>query len=73
MFESESFRGDLLSETEECSAHWTKRTEIPYHLMWDADRAWLPLLLSGKPFHRAYVFNEKDEVVEERDLLSQSK
>jgi hypothetical protein len=42
--------------------------EIPLEKMWDSDRRWLPLLLSGRKFHRVYRFDEHDQVVEEKVL-----
>lgn len=69
VFTAEKFSGSLVPETEECSALWVKLPQIPVDKMWDADRLWLPLLLRGKPFHRRYVFDAKDQVREEVDLL----
>lgn len=68
VFVAERCSGTLVPETEECSALWVPRASIPLEKMWDADRLWLPLLLAGKPFHRAYVFDRHDKVLEERDL-----
>lgn len=69
VFTAERFTGTLISDTEECSALWVKLPQLPVDKMWDADRLWLPLLLRGKPFHRRYVFDAKDQVREEVDLL----
>jgi 8-oxo-dGTP diphosphatase len=68
VFSAESFDGILLPETEECTSRWVPLDQIPVTQMWDADRLWLPLLLAGKPFHRAYVFDRSDKVIEERVL-----
>ena len=68
VFTAEESTGALVPETEECSALWVPRASIPLEKMWDSDRLWLPLLLAGKPFHRAYVFDRHEKVVAERDL-----
>jgi 8-oxo-dGTP diphosphatase len=69
VFTAESFSGTLIAETDECTAEWVRLDQIPVARMWDADRLWLPLLLSGKPFHRVYVFDHSDKVREERVIL----
>lgn len=66
VYTAEDFTGQLIAETEECSAHWVK--EIPFEKMWDADRLWVPLLLAGKKFHRAYTFDANDRMKEEKIL-----
>lgn len=68
VFVADRCSGTLVAETEECSALWVQRNSIPLHQMWDADRLWLPLLLAGKPFHRAYTFDRHDKVILERAL-----
>ena len=68
VFVAKKFNGDLVLETEECRASWVQIDKIPYEKLWDSDKRWLPLALSGKPFHRVYVFDENDKVVEEKVL-----
>ena len=68
VFTTESFSGELVLENEECSALWVKVAKIPLDRMWDADRLWLPHLLQGNWFHRAYTFDRADRVLVERDL-----
>lgn len=68
VFTAEEFSGVLLPETEECRAFWVRVGEIPLARMWDADRRWLPLLLRGEWFHRAYEFGEDDQVRTEKVL-----
>lgn len=70
VFTAHHFSGTLVPETDECTALWLRKDSIPLDRMWDADRRWLPLLLAGKPFHRAYTFDRHDRVLEERDLAS---
>ncbi len=66
VFIARRFAGSLIIHSEECDALWIPQNEIPIDKMWDADRLWLPYLLAGKPFHRAYVFNRENLVREER-------
>jgi 8-oxo-dGTP diphosphatase len=70
VFVAEESSGTLVAETDECSALWVKRHLIPLEKMWDSDRLWLPYLLAGQPFHRAYHFDAGDKVIQERDLLA---
>jgi 8-oxo-dGTP diphosphatase len=69
VFVAREFSGSLVPSTDECDALWVSRDSIPLEKMWDADRMWLPLLLSGRPFHRAYVFDKHNLVKEERVIL----
>ncbi len=69
VFVSRNFSGDLVAENEECSATWVPIDEIPFDKMWESDRIWVPLVLAGKKFHRAYVFDAKDRMTSETDFL----
>ncbi|MGZ3658411.1 MAG: 8-oxo-dGTP diphosphatase [Bdellovibrionota bacterium] len=68
VFTVEAFSGEVVAENEECSAHWESLDRIPVDKMWDADRLWLPHLLRGIWFHRAYVFDRDNLVKEEKEL-----
>lgn len=68
VFIAETFSGKLVQHSDECSALWVALDAIPLEKMWDADRLWLPLLLAGKWFHRAYTFDAQDRVREEKAL-----
>lgn len=46
------------TETEEMMPQWYKHHEIPFHLMWDDDKHWLPLILAGKKIEGEFHFNE---------------
>lgn len=69
VFQTNTFSGSLVTETEECSAEWISLEQIPFDKLWDSDRIWLPLVLAGKNFHRIYTFDENDQVVEEKIVL----
>ncbi len=68
VFTAKSFTGSLIPDTEECSAVWIPQNAVPLDKMWDADRFWMPLLMAGKYFHRAYTFDKHDMVLEEQIL-----
>lgn len=65
VFTAKKFSGQLIAENDECSACWVKLNQIPIEKMWDSDRRWLPLLLSGKKFHCKYTFDANDQVTHE--------
>lgn len=68
VFYTEDYRGQLISDSEECSAHWIPLDQIPYEKMWDDDRLWVPLLLEKKKFHRVYTFDALDQMKSEKIL-----
>ncbi|EKE29716.1 MAG: hypothetical protein ACD_2C00112G0001 [uncultured bacterium (gcode 4)] len=43
-------------ETEEMLPRWYKLDEIPYDEMWEDDRIWLPVLISGEQFEYTFKF-----------------
>lgn len=65
VFRTNLFDGELIPETDECSAHWIKIVDIPWDKMWGSDRTWVPLLLKGEEFHRAYHFDKDDNLLRE--------
>ncbi len=67
VYRASQYTGELVPENEECSAHWVSLSEIPYENMWPSDRLWFPLALEGvEYFHRAYYFNRKEQLLEEK-------
>lgn len=68
VFTAEEFTGTLIPQSDECDAHWVPLDQIPYDKMWDDDRLWVPLLLSGQPFHRVYTFDADDRMKNEQVL-----
>lgn len=53
-----SFTGEL-SESEEMIPQWFKITEIPYDKMWEGDKIWFPIVLSGRMFDAKFTFEDK--------------
>lgn len=56
VFVAEGFDGEP-SETAEAAPLWTRVDELPYDEMWQDDRLWLPLALTGRRFSARYVFD----------------
>ncbi len=56
VFMASAFTGTP-TETPEAEPFWCSTEEIPYHLMWQDDRFWLPAMLKGKQFEAFFTFN----------------
>lgn len=63
VFSANSFDGNP-HETEEMKPQWFSVSEIPYTNMWEDDKYWLPLLLSGKSFNGTFHFDEENKLTE---------
>ena len=44
------------SESDEMIPRWFNERKIPYELMWEDDKYWLPWLLEGKKFEGHFTF-----------------
>jgi 8-oxo-dGTP diphosphatase len=44
-------------ETEEATPLWARIEAIPYDQMWEDDRHWIPIMLSGRTFHGRFIFD----------------
>ena len=64
VFAVNEYIGELLESNEMRELTWFSMDEIPYDLMWDDDRHWLPLLLAGKRFSGAFWFDDKQELID---------
>ncbi|HUX14622.1 MAG TPA: 8-oxo-dGTP diphosphatase [Spirochaetia bacterium] len=66
VFSANSYSGEPV-ETEEAKPFWCDIEQIPYAHMWEDDRLWLPLLLSGTDFCGYFIFDE-DRMLDHRLL-----
>lgn len=55
VFRASDFNGEP-TETDEAEPRWTPVDAVPYDLMWEDDRHWLPLLLADRPFLGRFIF-----------------
>lgn len=55
VFVATEFSGSPM-ETEEATPFWCSRTAIPYELMWEDDRFWLPHVLGGRRIAGDFYF-----------------
>ncbi|MFA6005646.1 MAG: 8-oxo-dGTP diphosphatase [Patescibacteria group bacterium] len=62
IFTSKNWVGNP-TESDEMRPQWFNYADIPYDQMWDADRIWLPKVLSGKSVFARFVFNATNRVV----------
>lgn len=51
-------------ETEEMKPEWFNRNAIPYNKMWDSDKIWLPLIMSGKIINATFIWKEDNKTVD---------
>ena len=56
VYTTSSFSGNL-KESEEGKLGWFSKQSIPYEQMWEDDRYWLPILISGRTFKGSFEFS----------------
>ncbi|MBI5871556.1 8-oxo-dGTP diphosphatase [archaeon] len=55
-------------ESEEMGVGWFDITSIPYERMWDDDKHWLPLILSGKTIKARFSFDKENKYVKSKEI-----
>lgn len=50
---------------------WFDLEKVPYSLMWDDDRHWLPLLLNGVRFDASFYYDRQNKKVARFEIKSQ--
>lgn len=68
IFWSTEFSGTIKENEAEVDAFWQDIDNIPYQEMREADRDFLPEILSGKNVNRRYIYDENFSIVDIIDL-----
>ena len=71
IFKVSGFAGEPV-ETEEMKPQWFEKGVIPYAQMWSDDEHWLPLLLAGKKFKGAFLFDRPSDATYSAKIISQN-
>ena len=56
VYRTRDFEG-VPTESAEAAPLWTPLDRIPYDRMWEDDRYWLPMLISGQRFQTRWIFD----------------
>ena len=64
VFKSTEFTGNVIQKEDEVCAFWIDKKDIPYEQMREADKDFLPEILSGKYVKRRYMYDEDFHVIE---------
>ncbi|MFA5828150.1 MAG: 8-oxo-dGTP diphosphatase [Candidatus Shapirobacteria bacterium] len=56
------------SESEEMAPEWFDIEKIPYEMMWQTDKHWLPVVLRGTSIKAVFHFNADKKTVKNFDL-----
>lgn len=62
LFVCNKWKGDL-TESDELEPRWFPVDEIPYKLMFEDDKYWMPLVLEGKEIKAFFEFDENWNIV----------
>ncbi len=63
VFHTSTFSGDLKARSEEGELRWFRKEDLPYEQMWEDDRHWLPLLVSGIRFKGVFEFTSDSKKI----------
>lgn len=61
VFVANKWSGEII-ETDEMRPQWFMIKDIPYDLMWPADKDWLPEVLNGKVINKTYYYDDKNNL-----------
>lgn len=51
------------TETEEMKPQWFFLDEIPYNLMWEDEKHWLPRILRGEKLKASFHFDQNEKII----------
>ena len=55
-------------ETNEMLPRWYNFDKIPYNIMWQDDKFWLPLLIENKIFKGKFIFDKEGKIIKSQEL-----
>lgn len=58
VFFAYKYSGELIKECDETRPFWCNLNDLDYSKMWEDDKLWLPLALSGKKFEGYFIFDD---------------
>ena len=68
VYKSTEFEGKLRAKNDEVDVFWQDADNIPYEQMREADKDFLPLILSGKYVKRRYFYSQDFKVERIEDI-----
>lgn len=68
VYEAKKWEGEPV-ESDEMAPKWWKRSNIPYHEMWQEDKSWMEPVLDGKILTGYFLFTSKDECLEKEIII----
>ena len=68
VFKSTEFSGEVVQKEDEVCTFWVDKKDIPYDQMREADKDFLPEILSGKYVKRRYIYDDDFHVIDIIDL-----
>ncbi len=68
LFSTRKFSGRVRS-TEEGKVKWFKIKDMPYDKMWDDDKYWIPLMLSGRKFDMHFYYGKDNKIVKKSTII----
>lgn len=68
VYEALEWEGEPV-EGEEMAPKWWKRSNIPYHEMWPADRSWIEPVLSGEILTGFFLFTKDSVCLDHRIVI----
>lgn len=55
-------------ESEEMAPKWFKTNNLPLESMWDTDKSWLPIVLTGRKVEGTFYFKDDAKTVEKFNI-----